>query len=147
LVVVFDGDGIEFVIVAAGAADGEAQHGGAGGGGHVVEFIVTGAFEFLFGELGGEDAGSEESGSHHGEGVVGSDLVARELPADELVPRHVGVEGFDDEVTVVVGVFAIVVLFEAVALGKAGGVEPVAGPAFSVVGAGEEFVDELVVGF
>ena len=147
LVVIFDGNGIKFMIVAAGAADGKPEHGGAGGCGHIVEFIVAGAFEFLLGELGGEDAGSEKSGGHHGEGIFRSDFVARELPAHELIPGHVGIEGFDDEVAVVEGVFSVVVLLEAVALGKAGGIEPVTGPSFAVVGTGEEIVDELSVGF
>ena len=54
----------------------------------------------------------------------------------------------NDEVAVVVGVRAVVVLLEAVALGKAGEIEPVAGPVFAVVMAGEEFVDEgLGAGF
>jgi len=146
LVVIFDGNGIKFMIVTAGAADGEAEHGGSGSGGHVIEFIVAGAFEFLLGELGGEDASAEEPGGHHCEWVVRRDLIACELPADELVPWHIGIESLDDEVAVVEGIFAIVVLLEAVALGEARGVKPVAGPALAIVGAGEEFVDELGVG-
>ena len=145
LVVIFDGNGIKFVIVTAGAADGEAEHGGSGSGGHVIEFIVAGAFEFLLGELGGEDASAEEPGGHHGEWVVRRDLIACELPADELVPWHIGIESLDDEVAVVEGIFTIVVLLEAVALGEARGVKPVAGPALAVVGVGKELVDELGV--
>src|SRR5207245_1044764 len=71
---------------------------------------------------------------------VSGDLLDR-----ELVEGHVGVEGVDDPVAVGPDL-ARAVLLVAVGIGVAGEVEPTAGPALAVVGAGEEAVDELLVG-
>src|SRR5947209_4604302 len=58
---------------------------------------------------------------------------AGDLPADELVERHILVEGLDDEIAVLIGVRAIVVVLVTAALGEAGQVEPVPAPALAVM--------------
>ena len=88
-VVVFGRDRVVLVIVAAGAADREAQEGHARRRDHVVELVVPGRLEFGLGQLGREGARAEEPGRGHGQRVVGRQLVAGELPVDELVVGHV----------------------------------------------------------
>ena len=137
-------DGIEFVVVALGAADGEAEPDGAGGGDAIEDavdaelFFVDAAFLV---DLG---VAMEAGGDFLAFGGVGQE-VAGELLDGELVEGHVGVEGVDDPVAefpdLAGGVDGI-----AVAVGVAGLVEPPAAPAFAVVGALEEAVDEFGVG-
>ena len=79
-------------------------------------------------------------------GFVGLELVAGELPADEPVVGHVVVERLDHEVAIAPGVRAVVVVLEAVGLGVADQVEPVPRPALAVVRAGEQPVDQPLVG-
>jgi hypothetical protein len=93
------GDGVEFVVVAGGAADGEAEEGGAEGFGAVagvvgVDFLGDGS-AFVGGDVAADVAG--------GDPFVGGfcgDEVAGDLFADELVVGFVGGEGADDVVAV-----------------------------------------------
>src|SRR5262249_22463239 len=55
------------------------------------------------------------------------------------------VERLDDKVAIVIGRGPVVIMLEAVALGKAGEIEPVPGPAFAVVGAGQRAADQVFV--
>ncbi len=71
-VVVRSGNRIILVIVAARATDREAEEGGPGRRGHVVELIVAGALELRLGELRGEGPGGEETGRLPRERVVRS---------------------------------------------------------------------------
>ena len=139
-VVVFGGDGVELVVVAAGAGDGEAEE-GAGGG---VDAVVDG-----FGDAVGELA-AEADEAEGGEvlSVEGGEAVGGELVEDELVVGQVGVEGGDDPIAIGVGPGVALGGVDGVVdgVGVAGEVEPVAAPAFAVVGGGEEAVDEFGVG-
>ena len=58
-----------------------------------------------------------EPGRDERPGIVGRDLVAGELQADELVVRHVAVEGLDDPVAISPGVGPGLVELEAVGVG------------------------------
>ena len=78
--------------------------------------------------------------------VVRRQLVAGNLPADELVVRHVLIEGLDQEIAVMIGVRPVVVLLVAVRLGKPGHVHPVPCPALAEVGRVEQPVDQPLVG-
>src|SRR6185295_18644592 len=82
-VIVGLGDGIELVLVAAGAADGQAHECGGNRADVVVEIVVFGGF-FVVG-LVVPDAQTPEAGGD--EGIVGDvvDFIAGELLADELV--------------------------------------------------------------
>ena len=139
-------DRIEFVVVAAGAADRQAQHGRAERGGHVVQLVVALFFDLVGRDLRGVRAGRQKPGRHQRQVVVGLELVAGNLPADELIERHVVVESSDHEVAVVIRRRPVVVLLVTVAFGKTGQVEPVAAPALAVMRAVEQTIDEPVVG-
>ena len=134
------------MIVAAGAADRQAQHRVAGRADHVVELAVAGEFEFLFGDLGGEHAGGEEAGGRHRLPVIGSQFISGDLPVHELIERHVLVERADDEVAILIGGGTVGIVLESIGLGKARDVQPVARPALAIGGAGEQGVDQLFLG-
>ena len=72
------------------------------------------------------------------------DEVAGDLVDNKLVIREIVIEGVDDPVAVEPDE-AGGVLFVAVGVGKARGVEPDAGPTFAVMGRGEEALDLLFV--
>ncbi len=135
------------MIVASCATNGEAKHSGAGRSGHIIEFVIASTFELLFGELGRKDSGTHKTGGHHSERVGWCDFVAGQLPADELIPRHIGVKGLDDKVAVVVGKLTVVVLLEAMAFGKASSIEPVACPALAIMRTSKKFVDKFGMWF
>src|SRR5438477_103638 len=78
-------DRVVLVIVAAGAADRQAEHGGADGGQLVVEFVVAVLLDFGLGDLRAVNAGREETGGLHRLMIVGLVFVAGDLPADERV--------------------------------------------------------------
>ena len=141
-VVVTCGDRVEFVIVAAGAGDGEAED----TAGHDVDAVVDDVVLIT------EEAAAEGEETHRGESgfvVAEGELVGGELLVNEAVEGEVGVEGADDVVAVGVGVgeAAFGVADEvALGVGVAGDVEPVAAPAFAVAGTGEEAVYGASVG-
>ena len=64
----------------------------------------------------------------------------------ELVVRQVGVEGRDDPVAILPGLRAHLVVLEAVGFGKAGQVEPVLGPPLAIRRAGQQPIDQPLVG-
>lgn len=143
-VVVCDGDGVEFVIVAAGAAEGHAEKGAADGVDlfvdefHFEEFVVL---EFVVKGSQDEVAGAGELGVSLFDGIVGQEI-AGEVFADELVVWFVLVEGIDDVVAEAPGVGEDEGATAAAGLGKAGDVEPMTAPAFAKFGSREEVVDD-----
>ncbi len=140
-VVILDGDGVVFVVVAAGALDGEAE----GAAGDDVDAVV----DDVMGDP--EEAAAAGDEAHGGEvgGIRGCDLVGGDLEEEELVVGEVLVEGADDPVAVGVSVDEAALLAGvdvAFGVGVAGDIEPVAAPAFAVVGAVEEAIDEAFDG-
>ena len=71
--------------------------------------------------------------------------VAGKLPGDELIERHVGVEGPHDPVTPRPRL-ALAIDLKAVAVGVAGRVQPIDGHALAVMLGGEQAVDQSLVG-
>ncbi len=143
-VVIALADGIELVVVAAGAGDGHAEDGAAGD----IDLFVDKVHEELLASTFVEALGSdgEESG---GDDVLvalfggrGGKQVTGDLATDELVVGKVGVDGVDDPVAVTPGLGEGVVAFLAGAFGVAGDVQPVASPAFAEAWGGEEVVDD-----
>ncbi len=135
-VVVFLGDGVEFVVVAAGAGDREAESAAGDDINAVVDDVI----------LVIEEAPAEREEAHGGEGsfIVGEvELVGGDLFDEELVIGFVVFEGLDDVVAVGIGVGVAAFFLEDVAfgIGVAGDIEPVAGPAFAVAGGVEELFD------
>ena len=142
-VIVAHGQRIVGMVMAAGTADGQPQHAGAHGVGHVVEFIVASRLKLLFGQLCWEHARAQKTGGHHRQRFIRGKFIACQLPAHELVVGHAGVERLDDKVAVMVGVFAVVILLKAVALGKARHVQPVPCPALAIMRTGQKPIDHL----
>ena len=138
-------NGIELVIVAAGAVDGEAEERLADGADDVLQFVLPddgfhrGALLLLADFV--VRPGDEEAGGDQGVGVVRVQGVAGELQPRELVVGEVLVEGVDDPVAVAPGVGAELVPLEALALAVTGDVEPVARPAFAEVLRRKELLD------
>ena len=139
------GDGVEFMVVAAGAAGGEAEdYGGrrVDEVGEDFDAVDVG----LVGEAVAVGADAEEAGAGDGGGFFAVEFVAGDLLAEEAGVGFVGVEGVDDVVAIAPGVGDVGIEFEAGGVGVADEVEPVAAPFFAVAGGGEELVDELFVG-
>jgi hypothetical protein len=129
-VIVGLGDRVELVLVAAGAADGQAEKCGGDGADVVVEIVVVGGF-FIVG-LVVPDAKAIEAGGD--EGIVGDifDFIAGQLLADKLVVGFVLIECAYDVIAIAPGVGFFAVALVAVGLGVADDVEPEAGPALAV---------------
>ena len=145
LVILFLRDGIELMVVALGAAGGEAEPSGGNRVGAIDDLLEAG-----FGAVDArftvdEDVAMETSGYFLVGGRVGEE-VAGDLFDRELVKRHVGVEGINDPLAVAPGVGPDLVFFIAIGVGVAGEVEPLAGPFFAVVGGVEVSFDESFVG-
>ena len=132
------------MVVADGAAGGHAEEELAEGFG-----AVAGVEDFVFlvddaAFVGGDVAAAEAGGDLLLQRGVG-EQVAGELLDDELVERHVVVEGADDPVAVGPD-FAVVVEMDAVGVGVAGGVEPVAAAMLAPVLGIQQAIDERLVG-
>ena len=63
-IVILRRDRIVLVIVTAGAADGQAEHGRADGAGHVVQFVIAFFLDLILGDLRAVNAGGQEAGRH-----------------------------------------------------------------------------------
>ena len=155
-VVIFGGNGVEFVVVATRAGDGEAEEGFAGDVDAVVDDVVGDSVEFV--TKGKETEGGEGALVERGLGVGvfsfgfldgrGEEAIGGELFNDELVVGKIAVEGVDDVVPIGPGVGVTEVLAAlgvAFGVGVAGDIEPVAAPTFAVGRGGEEAIDELGV--
>lgn len=144
LVEVLLGDGIVFVVVADGAAEGEAHEGGADGGDAVDD-----VFEVRFLRKGGATINDEvESVEAGGDELFPGGVlveVAGDLELGKLVVGEVLIEGLDDPVAVG-RVVAEVVVVVAVCVGDADEVEPELGHVLAVCGLCHEAVGELGVG-
>ena len=145
-VVILRRNRIELVIMATRAADGQAEHRGADGRGHVVKFIVALLFRLVGGDLCGVCAGGKKSGGLHGKQAVRLQFVAGDLPLHEAVVGQVLVERADDEVAVVISIGPIIILLVAVTLRKTGEVEPMPAPPLAVVRTGQQAVNQPLVG-
>ncbi len=133
------------MIVAARAADGQAEKYGAGGIDpidqgldavdvlHLVEHVAIGA-------------DGVEASAAHGRRVIGIEFVAGDLLFHEAIVGLVVIEGIDDVVAIAPGIKKIGVLLEASGVAVACEIEPVAAPLLTVSRGGEELVDQLFVG-
>ena len=146
-IIIFLAHRVILVLVAPGAADRDAQHGGSHDVHHVVELLVAASFSLLLGLLCGEGAGDEEACGGHGLQVLGPEQVTCYLQSREFVVRHVVIQGLDDEVPVTEGVLAVLIEGIAIAFGKSYKVEPVAGPALPITRTGQQFIEEVFISF
>ena len=134
------------MVVAAGAADGEAQEDRADGAGDLGELRLP-----L--DLGDDVAAHDlagpapaEPGGDQGVVIARLHLVPGELEREEPVVGQVGVERADDPVAISPGVGPLGVELEAVGVGIMGQVEPVLAPPLAVMGAGQQAIDQPLVG-
>ena len=136
------------MIVAAGTAEREPQHGAAEGVDAVgeIEMLEIGVGRVAVALADGEEAGGgDEIGVVTGGSLTGQD-VAGDLSSEKGVVGHVGIEGPDHPVAVAAGFPDGVVGAVAGRVGIAGDVEPVPSPAFAVGTRSEEPVDDALPG-
>ena len=127
--------------MAAGAADRQSEEGRAGGVHDVGQLILTlhesqvdvRAFDEVI------SPGDEESRSG-----IHSESIASNLLPDELIIRLVVIQRLDDIVAIRIGVLPIAVRLESVGFGEAGDVQPVSAPAFTIAGAGQNTIHQLL---
>ena len=143
-VIVASRDRIVFVIVAAGAAQGEAKHGRSDAADDVIELFILCLLAHPY--VGDGRARCKEAGELDCQLFLGLVLVTGELPLDELVVRQVAVQCLDDRIPVSVGIRAIVVGRITMALSEASDVQPVSPPSFTVVRIFEQLLDQLLPG-
>ena len=136
-------DRVELVIVAAGAADRQAEEDQARRLGDVVQGVLPP--QTLVVQVDHIRIAAIEAGRDEGVGIVGRDLVAGQLEPDELIVRQVTVQGAHDPVAVSPGVRPRLVELEAIGVGITRQVEPVLRPALAVLRAGQQAVDDLLI--
>ncbi len=137
--VIFLEDGIELVVVAAGALDPDAH-----------EDIADDVCDFVEDEVPLSDgvavvvfvrSEAEETGGGEGFGIVGIEFVAGELFAEEAVVGFIFLKGADDVIAVAECFGAEAVDAVAVALCESDEVEPMSGPFHAMSRGVEEAVD------
>ena len=136
---------VSFVIVAAGAADGEAKEDAARGRNDIVELVGAVLCQRIVGlahvvVIAG--AVAAETGGDEALLIRVVDFIARDLLGDETGIRFVVVEAADDVVAVFPRMRAIQVVVRAAGVGVTREIQPVAAPALAVVRALEQAVDE-----
>jgi len=132
------------VVVASGAADGQAEHGFSDGVEGVVHDEVEVGVLRVFEAAGqGDKAGGDDTLPETFFGIFECEDVAGDLFDDELVVGHVVIEGVDDVVAVLVCFGDGHVGAVAGGIGVASEVEPMASPALAVILRGEESIDEF----
>ena len=144
-VIVGCGNGVELVIVAAGAAERQAHERARCGVDLLVDDVHLHLDRVVFGQhLGAE---REEAGGgpvFEPRGVVGSGKkVAGELLLHELIVRLVVIERANHVIAIAPCVPVDQVLVETVGIGIAGHIEPVPRPALSIMRRGQQAVYHL----
>ena len=143
-VVVPGGQGIELVVVAAGATQGQAQKDLGGGADDVVQLIESVGFGIGGFIVPGSQA--EIPGGDEGLGRGVRQLVSGQLFQDKAVEGFVPVEGPDHVVPVFPGVGLGAVPLVSVAFGVANQVQPVPGPALPICRSRQQIIDGCLVG-
>ena len=150
-VVVGLAQGIELVVVTPGTPEGDAEKRRPRGGEDVVQVVELGgqgAVRLVIPDMKTVEAGRDDRLAPLGSSrlvrplELRGDLIPRDLLPDETVVWLVRIEGADDVVAIAPGVRLLPIPLVAVALGEADQVEPMARPAFPVMGGAEEAVDE-----
>ena len=135
-------NGVELMVVAAGAANGQPQKCLACDAKHVIKLIVAFLFDLALCDLCCVCACPKEPCEEVGIRVRGRQLIPSELPSGELVPGHIGIECADNGIPVRPCIWPVIVLFVAVALCVACDIQPVARPLLAVVRICEEAVND-----
>lgn len=136
-------DRIEFMIVTAGAADGQTEEDQAGRLGDVVERDLS--TQSLIVEIDHIGLATVEAGGDECRGFVRLDFRPGDLKTNEAVVRQVAIERVDDPIAIAPGIGPNLIEFEAVGIGVTRQIEPVLSPAFAVGRVGEQAIDLLFV--
>ena len=139
-VVILRRNGVELMIVTAGALQGMGEEGLAYAIAHVVKEALSGDLRHLHPRQFPWAHAQETRRDDHLR-VVRLDFVARDLLADELIVALIRIEGTHHVVAITPGVAALVVIGEPGGIGVAGDVQPVLGHALSVVRGRQQPVD------
>ena len=132
-------DGIELVIVATHAAERHAEESSADFADLLIDEVML-HLQFINGD---DFDVTEHEKARRGDAVRRRrDEIAGDLFADELIEGFVVVEGADDVVAITPCMLGEDIVRRADLVRVAGEVEPVAGPALSEGGRGEEFVHD-----
>ena len=154
-VVVDVGDGVIAMIVALGAANREPHEGGADDFDCVADSLVSRSGRIIaapcsIGCHGEEAGGCQEFNLFRCEiaGAGACKFIAGELFKKEAIGRLILLKAADDIVTVAPGIVTFGVgVCGTFGVRISGGVEPVSAPAFSIMGRGEQVIDEVFPGF
>ena len=147
-VVIFDADGIEFMVMAAGTAQSHAQEGLANLDHLRVD--VVGAHALLVGVDDFHIAHHQKAGG--GEvlcallGLLEGHEITGDLLAHKAVKGFVLVEGGDEVVAVAPGLLGVHAVGGAHHVGVAGEIQPVAGPAFAVGLGAKQAINHAFIG-
>ena len=148
-VVILRRDGIELVIMAAGAVNGEALEGREGCHHHVVAVVVAGdkAVSLRDGQFDVPDkiprAAGDEAQRDDAVRLLRVEHVSSKLFLDESRPGLVAVQRADDVIAIGPRGDAELVLVVAMRLAEVNDIEPVPRPAFAVTRAGKEAIHEM----
>ena len=143
-VVVFLGNRIKLVVVAAGALERQPQEGGAGRVHQVFEPLVA-ILEVVVGLIVPGAHPQKPCGDHRLLIGVGH-FVTSELTGHKPVEGHVAVERLHHPVAIPPGPWLLGIPLVAVGLGVAGDVEPVTGLPLTKMGRGEQTIHLPLVG-
>ena len=133
------------MVVTPGATQSQAQHRNARRCDHVVEVIKALASSLFLHQVVGKHSvrpRDDEAGRGNGPWIVRFKFVAGELPAHDGVERKVVIQTADDEVAKMMGRAPVCIAFLSIAVGVTHHIEPVTRPAFPVMRAGQELIDE-----
>ena len=112
----------------------------------VVVKLVEASADFLFLHRdivqNGVCPGHNETGGGDCERIVRFKFITGQLPAHKRVERQIVIEAADNEIAIMVRRGAVRVAFLSIAIGVANHVQPMPRPAFSVMRAGQQFIDQ-----
>src|SRR5262249_51118922 len=128
-VVVLLRERLELVVVAAGAAEREAEERGRRCSQHVIELVV--AIDLRIGRLIIPSTQAKEGRGDLRLGVATVHFVAGKLFGNEAIKRLILIEGVNDIIAVAPGAWLGPVALVTVRFGIAGYIEPVQGPALA----------------
>ena len=137
------GNRIEFVIVAACTFDRQSQKGGGRRVYQIFKSFINVVLRVI--RLIVPCAQSQKSGGNHSLFAAIRDFVSSQLQADKLIPGKICIQCLHDPVSILPGKWFGLVAFIATGVGIAYHIQPVSGPAFTIVRRCEQAVNQLLI--